>query len=603
MFSLKNKIKAIKKEHAKRVRRIKKKKAQRLLEKKAVQFNFGQQDQVDLISYSGLIEESAHLQIGDRYVRTLFISGYPYVASVGWLNMLINFNHNIDISHHIEQINPLLALPKLNRKITELESTKRTMQKQGKVIGSEITDPLESAIELKDKIQRGQEKLFQVSIYMTITADSVANLNKITTILETVMSTRLFYIKIATFRQLEGLQTTLPRGENKLGQNRNLDSSSAALTFPFVSSELVQESGILYGINKSNNSLVIVDRFSLNNANAIIFAQSGSGKSYTAKVEILRQLMQGTRVIVIDPEREYKQLTKSVKGTYIRLSATSKEKINPFDFSLKSYNGKNNLAEHIQDLTEIVSLLVGSLNSEERAVVDKALITTYKNIGLTMRKKRFAKDQKFPLLKDFYKTLKKMKQKDLCDRLERFVTGSLSTVFDGQTNVNLDNRLVVFDIKDLDESLRQIMILATANFVHSQVKADPQKRILVIDEAWILLQHEESARFLAGLTRRARKHYLGVTLISQQANDFLNQEYGRAIASQSSLRILMRQDTTTIKKVAQEFNLSEYEQRYLLTCDKGEGLIIADQNHVALKVVASEKEHPLLTTDPREIYQ
>ncbi|NCN45459.1 MAG: hypothetical protein CO040_01340 [Candidatus Pacebacteria bacterium CG_4_9_14_0_2_um_filter_36_8] len=517
--------------------------------------------------------------------------------------MLINFNHNIDISHHIEQINPLLALPKLNRKITELESTKRTMLKQGKVIGSEITDPLESAIELKDKIQRGQEKLFQISIYMTITAESVCDLNKITTILETVMSTRLFYIKTATFQQLEGLQTALPRGENKLGQNRNLDSSSAALTFPFVSSELVQESGILYGINKSNNSLVIVDRFSLNNANAIIFAQSGSGKSYTAKVEILRQLMQGTRVIVIDPEREYKQLTKSVKGTYIRLSSTSKEKINPFDFSLKSYNGNNNLAEHIQDLTEIVSLLVGSLNSEERAVIDKALIATYKNFGFSMRMKRFKDKQKFPLLKDLYKTLKKMKQKDLCDRLERFVSGSLSTVFDGQTNVNLDNRLVVFDIKDLDESLRQIMILATANFVHSQVKADPQKRILVIDEAWILLQHEESARFLAGLTRRARKHYLGVTLISQQANDFLNQEYGRAIASQSSLRILMRQDTTTIKKVAQEFNLSEYEQRYLLTCDKGEGLIIADQNHVALKVVASEKEHPLLTTDPREIYQ
>jgi len=526
MFKLKDKIKAIKQEHIKRMRRIKKRKAQKLLERKAVQFNFGQQDQVDLISYSGLAEESTYLQIGDKFVRTLFVSGYPYVASVGWMNMLINFNHNIDISHHIEQINPLLALPKLNRKITELESTKRTMLKQGKVIGSEITDPLESAIELKDKIQRGQEKLFQVSIYMTITADSIANLNKITTILETVMSTRLFYIKIATFQQLEGLQTSLPRGENKLGQNRNLDSSSAALTFPFVSSELVQESGILYGINKSNNSLVIVDRFSLNNANAIIFAQSGSGKSYTAKVEILRQLMQGTRVIVIDPEREYKQLTKSVKGTYIRLSATSKEKINPFDFSLKSYNGKNNLAEHIQDLTEIISLLVGSLNSEERAIVDKALITTYKNLGFTMRMKKFADKQKFPLLKDFYKTLKKMKQKDLCDRLERFVTGSLSTVFNGQTNVNLDNRLVVFDIKDLDESLRQIMILATANFVHSQVKADPQKRILVIDEAWILLQHEESARFLAGLVRRARKHYLGVTLISQQANDFLNQEYG-----------------------------------------------------------------------------
>ncbi len=603
MFSATYAINNIKNAQAKRLRRFKRKRAKKRLQKKAVRFSFGQQDQIDLISYSGLAEEASYLKIGDRFVRTLFISGYPYIASVGWLNMLINFNHNIDISYHMEKVNPVLALPKLNRKITELESTKRTMLKDGKVVGSEITDPLESAIELKDKIQRGQEKLFQVSINMTISADSLAELDKTTTVLETVMSSRLFYIKTATFQQLEGLQTVLPRGENQLKQSRNLDSSSAALTFPFVSSELVQESGILYGINKSNNSLVIVDRFSLNNANSIIFAQSGSGKSYTAKVEILRQLMQDTKVIVIDPEREYKQLTKSVKGTYIKLSATSKEKINPFDYSLKSYNGKNSLAEHIQDLTEIISLLAGSLSAKERAVVDKALIQTYKNFGFTMRKRKFAKKVKFPLLKDLYKTLKKMKQKDVCHRLERFVSGSLSSVFDSQTNVNLDNRLVVFDIKDLDDSLRKIMILATANFVHSQVKDNPLKRILVIDEAWILLEHEESARFLAGLVRRARKHYLGVTLISQQANDFLNQEYGKVIASQSSLRILMKQDTTTIKKVALEFNLSEYEQRFLLTCDRGEALIIADQNNVALKVVASEKEHPLLTTDPREIYR
>ena len=457
-------------------------------------------------------------------------------------------------------------------------------------------------MELKDKIQRGQEKLFQISIYMTLSADSLEELNKTTQVIETIMASRMFYIKTATFQQLEGLQSILPRGENQLNQKRNLDSSSAALTFPFVSSELVQESGILYGINKSNNSLVIVDRFSLNNANSIIFAQSGSGKSYTAKVEILRQLMQQTKVIVIDPEREYKQLAKSVKGTYIRLSATSKEKINPFDFSLKSFTGQNGLAEHIQDLTEIISLMARSLTDEERAVVDKALIETYKQFGISMRKRNYEADQKFPLLKDFYKVLKKMKQKELCHRLDKFVSGSLSSVFDSQTNVDLSNRLVIFDIKDLDESLRQIMILVTANFVHSEVKSNPQKRILVIDEAWLLLQHEESARFLAGLVRRARKHYLGVTLISQQANDFLNQEYGRAIASQSSLRILMKQDTTSIKKVVQEFNLSEYEQQFLLTCDRGEALIIADQNHVAVKIVASEKEHPMLTTDPKDLY-
>ncbi len=569
--------------------------------KKSLEFNFGEQDQVDFISYSGLEESSTYLQMGDKFVRTLFISGFPFTANTGWLNMLINFNHNIDISYHIEQIDAHIALPKLNRKITELESTKRTMLKAGKVIGSEITDPLESAMELKDKILRGQEKLFQVSIYMTITADSLADLNRITTILETVMSQRMFYIKTAAFQQLEGLQSILPRAENLLQQKRNLDSSSASLTFPFVSSELVQESGILYGVNRSNNSLVIIDRFSLNNSNSIIFAQSGSGKSFTAKVEILRQLMQGTKVVVIDPEREYKQLSASVNGTYIKLSAKSKEKINPFDFSLVSSDGENGLSEHIQDLTEIISLMVQGLNAEEKAAIDKALIQTYKNFGFSMVGKN-TKSKEFPILKDFYKVLKEMKQKTLCNRLERFVKGSLSTVFDSQTNIELDNRLVVFDIKDLTESLRQVMMMAVANFVHSQVKANLQKRILVIDEGWMLLQHEESARFVSGLVRRARKYYLGVTIISQQANDFLNSEYGKAIASQSSLRILMKQDTTTIEKVASEFKLSEYEQKFLLTCDRGEALIIADQNHVALKVVASDKEHPLLTTDPRERY-
>jgi conjugal transfer ATP-binding protein TraC len=286
---------------------------------------------------------------------------------------------------------------------------------------------LESAIELKDKIQRGQEKLFQVSIYMSVLSKSLAELNKTTKILETVMASRLFYTKTAVFQQLEGLQSILPRGDNQLAQNRNLDSSSAALTFPFVSSELVQESGILYGINKSNNSLVIVDRFSLNNANSIIFAQSGSGKSYTAKVEILRHLMQQTKVIVIDPEREYKQLATSVNGTFIKLSSASKEKINPFDFSIKTFNGTNSLTEHIQDLTEIISLMVGSLSDEERAIIDKALIDTYKRFGFTTRKRKYDDNLKFPILADFYKQLKRMKQKDLCNRLERFTTGSLQS--------------------------------------------------------------------------------------------------------------------------------------------------------------------------------
>jgi len=553
-------------------------------------FSYGEQDPMDIISYAGLEEQPNYLQIDEVFMRTLYISGYPLTASSGWLNSLLAFSHNCDISYHVHEVDALQALPKLRRKITELESTKRAMIRSGRIVGSEITDPLESAMDLRDKIQRGQEKLFQMSIYVTISEQTLESLDSTTRLLETELSARLFYIKSARFQQIEGLQSTLPRGEDILSQKRNLDSSSAALTFPLLSSELVHESGILYGVNKSNNSLVILDRFSLNNANSIMFAQSGSGKSYAAKVEILRQLMQGTKVIVIDPEREYKQLTESVDGTYIKLSARSRQKINPFDLSTNSYSA-DNLAEHVQDLTEVLSLMAEGLDSKEKAAVDKAILKVYRKAG-----------KETPLLQDVYEVLHDMGHLSLCERLEKYISGSLASVFNAQTNIRLDNRLVVFDIKDLPESLRQIMMMIIANFVQNQVKANPQKRLLVIDEGWLLLEHEESARFVAGLVRRARKYYLGVAIISQQANDFLKNDYGRAIASQSSLRILMRQDTTTIKNVVSEFNLSEYEQTFLLTCDRGDGIIIADQNHVAVQVVASEKEHPLITTNPSELY-
>lgn len=569
---------------------FKQRKEQKQQRQRELSLVFGEQDAIDILSYAGLEENVDHLCIDGVYLRTLYISGYPFVAHSGWLDTIINFNHDTDISYHVTEVNALHALPKLHRKITELESTKRAMMRAGKIVGSEITDPLESAIELRDKIQRGQEKLFQMAIYISLRADTLEELNKTTKLLEAAMSARLFYTKVARYQQLEALQSILPRGEDQLSQKRNLDSSSAALTFPFMSSELVQESGILYGVNKSNNSLVILDRFSLHNANSITFAQSGSGKSYTTKVEILRQLMQGTKVIVIDPEREYKRLTESVGGTYVKLSATSKEKINPFDLAT-TFHEISDLSEHAQDLTEVISLMAEGLSPREKAAVDKVILKVYKD----------AKDTQ-PLLEDLYVELKDLGQMKLCERLEKYISGSLANVFNSQTNITLTNRLVIFDIKDLPESLRQIMMLIISNFVQNQVKARPEKRLLVIDEGWLLLEHEESARFVAGLVRRARKYYLGVSIISQQANDFLKSEYGRAIASQSALRILMRQDTTTIKNVVSEFNLSEYEQSYLLTCERGDALLVADQNHVAVKVVASEKEHPLITTNPLEIY-
>lgn len=562
----------------------------RIERQKELMLTFGEQDTLDVLGYAGLEENVDYVCIDGMYVRSLYVSGYPFVANSGWMDSLINFNHNSDISYHLHEVNALAALPKLNRKITELESTKRAMMRAGKIVGSEVTDPLESAIELRDKIQRGQEKLFQMSLYVSLRAETLEELNKITKLLEATLSARLFYSKVARYQQLEALQSILPRGEDQLGQKRNLDSSSAALTFPFMSSELVQESGILYGVNKSNNSLVILDRFSLHNANSIVFAQSGSGKSYTTKVEILRHLMQGTKVIVIDPEREYKRLTESVAGTYIKLSAKSKQKINPFDLAT-TFHKTSDLSEHAQDLTEVISLMAEGLSSREKAAVDKTILKIYKK----------SKGQ-MPLLEDLFAELQKLGQMKLCERLEKYISGSLAEVFNAQTNIRLDNRVVIFDIKDLPESLRQIMMLIISNFVKNQVMAVPEKRLLIIDEGWMLLEHEESARFVAGLVRRARKYYLGVSIITQQANDFLKNDYGRAIASQSALRILMRQDTTTIKNVVSEFNLSEYEQQFLLTCERGDALIIADQNHVAIKVVASDKEHPLITTNPAELY-
>lgn len=549
---------------------------------------FGEQDPMDIISYAGMEERPDYLVIDGQFRRTIFISGYPIRAEVGWLNSLIHINEDIDVSYHIEQVDSIVALKKLERKITQLESMRRASVRDKGSVHPSISDPLTSAKRLRDSIRRGHQKLFNVSIYATLLANSLEELDRITDSLKSSLNARLFYTKVAQYQQVEGLQSTLPRGEDILAQRRNMDSDTASLTFPFVSAELVQREGILYGINKSNNSLVIIDRFSLPNANSITIAQSGSGKSYTTKVEIQRQLMQGTDVIVIDPEREYLNLAHSIGGTYIELSAQSEQKLNPFDMVTTSRSTEQ-LSAHAQDLTDVIALMVEGLTAQEKAAVDKAILAVYS-----------VKQDKSPVLEDLYNQLKKMKQVELCNRLEKYISGTLSNVFNHQTNIKLENRLVVFDIKDLPESIRQVMMMIVANFVQNKVKLEPRKRLLVIDEGWMLLEHEETARFIGGLVRRARKYGLGVSIITQQANDFLTNKYGRAIASQSSLRILMRQDTTTIEQVAKEFRLSDYEKSCLLVADKGDALILADQQHVYLRVTASSEEHPLITTNPLE---
>lgn len=543
-----------------------------------------EQSPIDIISYAGLEERPDYLCIDGTFVRAMSVTGYPYTATNGWLDVLLKFDHDIDVSYHIEQVDPVHALSKLKRKITELESTKRDVISRGNILDAEVESPLASAMDLRDRIVRGREKLFQVGIYMLIRAKTLPELDVITSLLESAVVSKLLFTKVAWYRQIDGLQSVLPRGQDLMNLRRNMDSGTVALTFPFASSELLHEKGILYGINKMSSSLVVLDRFSLQNANSITFAQSGSGKSYAAKVEIMRQILHGTQVMVIDPEREYGRLAQTLKGEVIKMSMDGENVINPFD----GVDGACT-SEHIQDLTELLQLMVGGFSPRERAAVDKALVKVY------------LKDNRAePLLEDIFSELHKLGQLNLCDRLEKYIHGSFAHMFNSQTTIQFENSLVIFDIRDIPKTARPIIMHIIAQFIERAAFNDQRKRLLVIDEGWLLLEQPETARFIAGLVRRARKYYLGVSIISQQVHDFLNHEQGMIIAAQSALRILMRQDTTTIGQVVKAFNLSEIERTFLATCERGEALFMADLTHALVKVVASKKEHPLITTDPEE---
>jgi conjugal transfer ATP-binding protein TraC len=535
-----------------------------------------------------LLEEKRYVEVANQVSQTFYISHYPHVAHTGWLTSLLQFSANLDVTFHIAPIAPERALGQLNRKITEMESTRRSRIRSGRIVGSELTDPLESAVTLKTTMLRGQEKLFSIGLYVTLHARSLEALRKASLELETALGSRLFYSKSADYRQLAGYKSSLPLGRDYLQNPHDFDSLSAATTFPFASNEVIDPDGVLYGINECSNSLVILDRFALPNANAITIAQSGAGKSYASKVEILRQLMLDTQVFVIDPEDEYVQLAHHVEGVTISITPTSGQSINPF--ALPTGALKHEVHQHIEDCLSLLAVMAGVVSAEERAQVDGALT------------KLFARAKRTIAFKQVVAALKTYPHlAALLERLEPYIGGSLQGLFATSKTLSLEAPLTVFSLKYLPASLKPVVTMMIATAIQKQVAASMRRRLLVIDEGWLLLEHADSAKFIAGLTRRARKYYLGVHMITQQVADFLDNPYGRSIASQSSLRILLKQDTTTIEQVAQAFRLSAYEKESVLTANRGEALIIAGSRHVKVKIVASSNEHPLLTTDPQEL--
>ncbi len=556
----------------------------------------------DLIAPEAIEVDFSDLKINNTYFRTLFVAGYPRFVNANWLAPLINFNHSLSISMFIYPIDGKGVIEDLRRKIAEMEAEIQGDIQRGKVINIDTQVKLEDARTLQEQLAKGSERFFHFGLYITIKEQSKEKLENITQQVKSTLGALMIIAKTATLQMEEAFKTTLPAGKDYLKINRNMDTTSLATTFPFTSSELTANEGIVYGINEHNDSLVIFDRFSLENANMTIFAKSGAGKSYTVKLEILRSLLFNTEVIIIDPEDEYRTLTQAVGGSYIDFSLSSNSRINPFDLPNPEDPDPNELPRKIISLHSLMKIIMGDLSPHEEAILDRALIATYRMKGITQDPKTYTKTP--PLVEDLYKILIGMEDqigRSLADRLEKFIKGSFKGVINQPSNISLDNRLTVFGIRNLSDELRPLAIFIILDYVWTKVKNNLKKRLLVVDEAWYLMQHKDSAAFLYSIAKRARKYYLGLTTITQDVEDFLALDQGKAIVTNSSIQFLMKQSAAAIDQLAKTFYLSQGERHLLLSAEVGEGIFFAGQNHVALKVVASPEEHKLITTNPQEL--
>jgi conjugal transfer ATP-binding protein TraC len=557
----------------------------------------------DIVAPSAIEVDFNHIRIGSSYYRTYFISGYPRFVGANWLSPIINFEHTLDISMFYYPVKSKVILDDLRKKITELEAMTMSNREKGRISDPVISTALDDAKDLQDQLVKGVEKYFQFSFYITVPAATLEELNDACSKLESQLGALLLISKSASLQMEQALQSSIPAGLDKLLITRNMDTTSLATTFPFTSSDLTMEEGIMYGINRHNGSLIIFDRFSLENANSVVFAKSGAGKSYFVKLEALRLMVFGAEVMIIDPEQEYKPLCDAVGGNYIDFSANSPSKINPFDLSGIVMEGENELGQKLISLVTLLKLMMGSLNPTEEAILDRALIETYRIKGITTDPET-QMTREPPVMEDLYKVLMgaaEPEARGMAERLERFIKGSMTGIFDSQSNIDLASKMTVFSTRNLEDTLRPIAFYMILDFIWTKIKKDLRKRVLIVEEAWYLMQNEDSARFIYGIAKRARKYYLGLTTISQDVDDFLTSEYGKAIVTNSSIQILFKQHPAGIDKVAETFYLSEGEKRLLLGAGVGEGLFFAGSNHVAMKVMASEAEHRLITTNPEEL--
>ncbi len=564
----------------------------------------GPQTISEILTPPALEIESNYLRLGDLYVKTFYIISYPRYLTTGWFSPIINIDQTVDVSIFIQPIDSSIALKQLRRKVAQVEAQLMEKEEKGSVRDPVLETAYQDLENLRDSLQQAREKLFEVGVYVAIYATSLKELEILEQKVINFLEGRMVYIKPSLFQQAEGLESCLPLNVDRLGVHSTLNSSPVSTFFPFISLDLTSDSGVLYGINRHNNSLVIFDRFSLENGNMVIFAKAGGGKSYFSKLEILRSLMMGIDVIIIDPEKEYAHLAEMVGGSFVNISLTSEHHINPFDLppAQPDESSAELLKSNILNITGLLRIMLGDLTSEEVGILDRAISETYASRDITPESD-FSKLTP-PLMEDLQSVLEGMEGgASLADRLYKFTRGTFAGFLNQPTNVDIDNRLVVFGIRDLEDELRPVAMYIVLNFIWNLIRSQLKKRILVVDEAWWMMKYPAGADFLFGLVKRCRKYFMGVTTITQDVEDFIQSSQGKPIITNSALQLLLKQSPASINVVGQTFNLTEAEKQLLLEANVGEGIFFAGAKHVALKIIASYTEDQIITTNPMQLLE
>lgn len=568
----------------------------------------------DLIAPSSLEVQSSYFRLGTKYGRTLYIYGYPRQIYTGWLSAIINLDEVIDVSMFIYPVESQVVLNNLRKKVGQLEASMSINQERGKVRDPGLQAAIQDAEELRDQLQVGAERFFRYGLYLTLYGDSLDELGFVQHKIETILGQQLVFSKVASSQQEQGLNSTVPQLADQLQIRRNMNTGAISTSFPFTSADLTQEKGVLYGINMHNNGLVIFDRFSLENANMVVFAKSGAGKSFTVKLEALRSMMMGSDVIIIDPENEYQRLAEAVGGAYIRLSLNSNVRINPFDLPrvIDSDEADDALRANLVTLHGLLRLMLGgsqaasggmmssALSPSEEADLDQALIDTYARAGITSDP--LTHNSLPPTVSDLYETLLHMggSGPQLAQRLRKYTTGTFAGIFSQQSNIDINNSMVVFNIRDLEDELRPVAMYIVLSHIWNRTRTEQKKRMLIVDEAWQLMKYDDSANFLFSLAKRARKYYLGLTTITQDVEDFMSSKMGRAIVANSSMQLLLKQSSSAVDVLSDVFKLTEEEKKRLSNFPVGQGLFFAGQNHVHIQIIASPTEQSLITTNPQQ---